>query len=301
MKKLYTFLVALIMGTASFAQIPNSGFENWTDTNGYYVPAGWDNFNSVTNPMSVYTCAKGTPGDTGATYMQLTTQLVSGMGIKPGVAVSGMLDKSNIFHVQPLSGFPYAMRPYSLTGNWQYMASGSDLGFISVILTKWDSALGKRDTVSYTNRNLIGMIMYWQPFSVSLDYLNSAAPDTAIIYLSASSVAGPVSGSFLYIDDLAFADTPPAGVTTLSARSAAMMVFPNPANGCASVSYRSATGNDVTIVINDMAGKVLSESSSRATVGDNVIPLNLTGLAKGVYVLSITEGANVRLQKLVIE
>lgn len=49
MKKIYTLLCLLLIGTASFAQlgnIPNGGFENWTSQTLYDYPTQWGNSNS---------------------------------------------------------------------------------------------------------------------------------------------------------------------------------------------------------------------------------------------------------------
>ena len=119
----------------------------------------------MTASMSTYTCLKGTPGNVGTAYIKLVSKNVTGMGIMPGIAVSGELDQNTL---QPVSGFPFTSRPQNLTGKWQYMASGSDQGYIACVLTKWNSAMSMRDTVAFSYHPLTGMAMSWANFSIPL-------------------------------------------------------------------------------------------------------------------------------------
>jgi hypothetical protein len=156
-------LILVALADSIFAQIPNNGFENWTSMGSYYLPDGWGNLNPVTNPAGIYTCIKGTPGNPGNSYIKLVSQTVTGMGVVPGIAVSGVLNTTTLL---PESGFAYADRPTSLQGNWQFMASGTDQGFIAVFLTKWNTLLNRRDTIAGASSPLHGMVMSWQSFEL---------------------------------------------------------------------------------------------------------------------------------------
>jgi len=138
---LFTFSVLLL---SLGAQIPNAGFEDWTSMGSYNNPNDWGTLNDVTMIMSTFTCAKGSPGNPGSSYIKLTSKTVTGMGIVPGIALTGNVD---IATLSLTGGFPYTSRPVSLAGNWQYMAFGSDQGFIAVYLSKWNTASHSRDSV----------------------------------------------------------------------------------------------------------------------------------------------------------
>ncbi len=60
MKKITVFIAALIaLAMETNAQIPNSGFENWTTTGSYQEPTGW----ATMNPASAgpfYSCTIST-------------------------------------------------------------------------------------------------------------------------------------------------------------------------------------------------------------------------------------------------
>ena len=44
-KSIFTFIAATTISVTAFAQIPNSGFENWTAVSTYSVPNGWGTLN----------------------------------------------------------------------------------------------------------------------------------------------------------------------------------------------------------------------------------------------------------------
>jgi hypothetical protein len=144
------------------------------------------------------------------------------MGIQPGIAVSGVLNTTTF---EAVSGFPYTDRPESLDGSWQYMAGGSDQGYIAVYLTKWNTGLNLRDTLAQLKYPLPGMVMSWRNFSLPFIWSGSAYPDSAMIILSASG-KNPVNGSYLYIDDLAFAGGT-VGMNNLSTIPD-LIIYPNP-------------------------------------------------------------------------
>lgn len=220
----------MIIGAAcslsAFAQIPNNGFENWSSIGGYNVPDSWGNLNSVTSLLSVYTCTKGTPGAAGTAYLKLTSKTVAGMGVVPGIAVTGNID---IVSMKPKGGFPITTRPQSLTGKCQYMygASPNDIGFMSVTLTKWDANTNTSLPIASGIKNLTGMEMSWADFTIPITYVSSATPDTAMIVLSASG-ATPSNGSYLYVDNLNFTGTA-TSVSELNANHH-ISIFPNPSS-----------------------------------------------------------------------
>jgi hypothetical protein len=200
MKKTILSFVAICFATTTFAQIPNNGFENWTSVGSYSNPDNWDNLNSMTSSMSIYTCTKGTPGNVGAAYLKLVSKTVTGMGVMPGIAVSGVID---MMSYKPKSGFAYTSRPQDFVGMRQYMASGADVGYMGAYLTKWNNVTGVRDTIALAFQKLTGMAMNWTAFTMPFVYLSAATPDSAVVVLSASG-STPVNGSYLYLDNLSF-------------------------------------------------------------------------------------------------
>jgi hypothetical protein len=274
--KIFTIVIGALLTLSALAQIPNSGFESWTSMGSYSNPDGWSNLNSVTTSMSVYTCMQGTPGDPGTGYLKLVSKTVTGLGVVPGVAVCGAMD---ITAMKAKSGFACALRPQTLTGNWQYMygASASDIGYIAVLCTKWNSTTNKRDTVSSTIRNLTGMAMSWGAFSITLNYMSGATPDSCIIVLSASG-STPSNGSYLYVDNLAFVGTV-TGMNEISTNTN-FQIFPNPASqNQLNIVFDRATTSAVEIF--SIEGKLVKQISSSNS--NNKFTIDIADLSKGQY------------------
>jgi hypothetical protein len=272
---------AILYPSTLSAQIPNQGFEDWTDMGNYNNPDQWSTLNDMTAPSNGFTCTKGSPGNPGSSYIKLTSRNISGMGLKPGIAVSGGLDTS---YLQAVSGFSLTGRPESLSGNWQYMAFGNDQGYISILLTKWNADQQIRDTVSYTYHPLAGMEMSWAEFTIALDYQSSLFPDSCIVFLSSSNANGAPTAinSFLYIDNLNFNNI----ITSINDQKieSGFQLYPNPAKSEIFIELPT-TYKTVIIRIFDMKGQILLRKENQ-NISDKAI-LDVHNLPYGTFLIQV--------------
>lgn len=297
MKKTLLLSSFLISAVAASAQIPNAGFESWSTTGGYSNPDSWGTLNAMTTSMSVYTAEKGMPGSPGTSYLKLTSKTVTGMGVMPGIAATGTINMSTM---NVTGGFAYATRPANLTGSWQYMAmSGSDQGLIAVYLTKWNSTTMMRDTVANALRSLSGMAMSWATFSIPLTYKKGFAPDSALIVMSSSGMT-PADGSYLFVDNLAFAGSGPTAISSTESIINNVTLYPNPAKDKLNISYSIKEGGNHTIQILDLLGKTVSNQTVRAVQGNNRISIDIPTLVAGTYLLTLSNGAEHSTHKIII-
>jgi hypothetical protein len=297
MKKIFSFSAAILACGIATAQISNASFENWTTTGGYENPTGWDQLNSITSSTSTYTCAKGTPGTVGSSYMKLTSKTVTGMGVVPGISVNGILDMTSYM---AKSGTPSAVRPVSLIGSWQYMGFSGDVGYVAILLSKWNTTTNMRDTVAFANRLLSGMVMSWGTFSIPLTYHSTMIPDSAMIILSASG-STPANNSYLYVDNLAFTGTVPTGIPAMADISSSVSVFPNPTSGITILSYKCTSVRDIDINVSDVSGRSMLTSKNKTVVGENSFPIDVSVFPKGIYMIKIVDKENTVVQKLIIQ
>ena len=283
MKKAILLSAFIATSLGAFAQIPNAGFESWTTTGSYSSPDSWGTLNAMTSSMSVYTAEKGTPGSPGSSYLKLTSKTVTGMGVMPGIAATGQI---NMATMSVKGGFPYTTRSANLTGSWQYMAmAGTDQGFISVYLTKWNSAMMMRDTVASAVKLLPGMAMSWANFTIPLTYTKNYSPDSALIIMSSSGMT-PANNSYLYVDNLGFSGTvATTGVSNLNL-NAEVHLYPNPASGSSlNVSYQKDKINISQISISDVTGRIWKLTDVKGNPGN--ISVDISALASGLYILTV--------------
>ncbi len=258
--------------------VPNGNFETWSSPNGYVVPNDWETLNDMTSSAGVYTAARG--GVSSDYYLKLTSQNVPGIGVMPGIAVSGLLDISNL---TALSGFPFAFRPVAFAGKWQYMGNSSnDIGFINVLLTKWNSMINMRDTIGMAMQDLSGMVMSWSNFSFPFTYNNSDVPDSCIIILNASG-SNPEAGSYLYVDNLNFSGII-AGVENTKI-TGAFKIFPNPANSEIQLDLSELKSTALQFEITNLTGKSILTKQSDGLL---VQTITISELPVGNYFLRIT-------------
>ncbi|MFI5151103.1 MAG: T9SS type A sorting domain-containing protein [Bacteroidia bacterium] len=271
-------------------QIPNAGFENWTSYGMYENPDQWASLNGTLVSSSAFTCLKGSPGSTGNYYIHLISKTV-GSTVVPGMAVSGTMDTITR---KPLKGFPFSSRPVYLSGDWQYMPNGHDNPKIEVLLSKWNTLQNKRDTIAYTLNAPLGMYMAWGSFNMTVNYVSSAAPDSALIVLS-SSASSPVFSSYLNIDNLSFSDTP-RGIKE-KYKTYGIQLGPDPAGDELALKALRTENPVERVSICNLAGQeVLTRQNNTLRL---FMYISLTQLPPGVYLIRIQTKEGIQQEKFI--
>lgn len=214
------------------------------------------------------------------------------MGVKPGIAVSGVLNPNTY---QAVSGFAYNDRPMSLKGNWQYMAGGADQGYIAAYFTKWNAASHIHQSVGQFIYPLPGMVMAWESFTLPITYFNGLLPDSAIIVLSASGNV-PVSGSYLWVDNLSFYGST-VGVEDQPVATG-LLIYPNPViqdRLIINLKNHDITAENIDVL--DIHGKLIS----RLIFGNQHFPVSMdvSTLQTGEYFLRIDSSSGVISSKFI--
>lgn len=101
-------------------------------------------------------------------------------------------------------------------------------------------------------------------------------------------------------------DWAPAGCTQLSVAPeqfiSGMKVLPNPASSSATLHFSLAQGADLQWIMSDMAGRVILRGGGYYGAGTQQARINLQSVARGIYVISLSEGgANAQRTKLIVE
>jgi len=292
MKNQFKILVVVIAFTVcGYAQIPNNGFELWTTTSGYLNLTNWGSLNEMTKSYSVATCGKLSPGNPGTNYLVVKTVSVTGKGLIPGRVVSGKIDTINY---KAISGYPFTSRPLNLTYNMQYMvALPSDTAFVSVLLTKWNVNLLKRDTIAYGVSNYNAMAHTWFTGSTYLNYKSGDSPDSACIVISSSSNV-PINNSYMYVDNLLFNGSV-IGIDEKNLTANDVTLYPNPSRESVTINISQPINVPIQINIYDIVGKLVYSK----TVKENKTVLDVSEWKKGIYTFEIKQGKPL-IKKLVI-
>lgn len=268
--KIIVFSTALmfIIAITEAQSIPNAGFETWDNMGTYSNPNGWGTMNNTTTLANVYTAEMGTPGSPGTSYLKLTSKTTP-LGVANGMAVSGKLDSTT---QQPVSGFPYALRPVSLDGKWQHMIFGSSQGSITVSFSKWNSTTMMREVIGNGSVTLSGMAMSWANFSVPITFTTSGNPDSCIIEMKASGSV-PTNDDYLWVDNLSFTGIFPAGINDV--KETDNSVYPNPVSSTLNIK-NNVGANEIFIF--DISGKMVLCSKE-----ENINSIDVRKLSIGNY------------------
>jgi hypothetical protein len=131
-------------------------------------------------------------------------------------------------------------------------------------------------------------------------------PDTAAFSLPAGMPTGVYSleviANGIPSDPISFAVNPcTAGIDELADLSEqSLLVFPNPAAGSVSVTFRSKSGGAYGIQVVDMLGRKLKEEYREANAGENSFALPLNELSAGVYLVILCQGEEQLKTKIVV-
>lgn len=292
------------------ASLPNSNFENWTTAaNGTDSLIGWSSSNSVVIPPvnSLYQDTLNHEGDYAAHvvtapfgFMQYTTigALANGSAT---FSYGGGGGGANVAYAGG-GGSPISYKPTELRGYYLYntLAQQGDQGVAHVLLSKYNTGLHRRDTVSYGQHFFIANDIY-APFSILLtDYMPSVMPDsiTVLFYSSnAFTVAPNDVWSDLYLDQLSL--FPALNLSLEEADlDTQVRVFPNPSSDRLTI-RRPDSDHAAVFEVYDNAGKQLLALVMQAQESEQV--LDLSGFSAGIYHLKAVQNGRTHTQKFVIQ
>jgi hypothetical protein len=157
---------------------------------------------------------------------------------------------------------------------------------------------------------------------VKVDALEPAVTAAAInvypltVYVDVLATGNPIPSSQTWVSTLG---TPPYGsaiafsdyvlkvdgpLSTIEAaptdRFWVGLNYPNPANGLTNISYNVSKKENVSLKIYNMLGGIVYSNNYQAETGKNIISFDTSKLASGIYVYTMTNGANTFTRKMTI-
>jgi Secretion system C-terminal sorting domain/Kelch motif len=256
--------------------------------------------------------AVSAPG--GATSLNSATYTLHILLLPDGSAMLGQTGSSK-YYVYSSPGTPVASGKPKIgkinvtnnSGTCTYTVTGTGFNGISEGSTYGD------DEFNSTNYPLIRLssgtdVYYARTFNWnSTGVMRGTKPDTTQFTLPAGF---PTSGTFSMVvvangiasDPVVF--TPCIGevtaVNNLTAPDNLISVFPNPASENASIRFTVNEAGNYTLKLLDVVGRTVIEETGRTHAGDNAHLLNLNAVAKGVYTISLTQGTDMYVTKMLV-
>jgi hypothetical protein len=282
MKAKFTITVLIFFGINVFAQIPNSGFENWTNFGPYMDANGWNSANSASTSTFYPVTRVSDPFPTNVGLYSYRIQ--NKPSVLPNWEAYGFSWNSSITS-GPKAAFPISGHPNSLTGYYKWFPQSGDTMYINVLLYKTGSVVssGKMTKITATTN--------WTSFNLPVSAYVSA--DSANIILAAFNADGPnnipYGNSVLHVDNLNF-DNLVTGIEDLNAQ-AEVSVLPNPFFETISVN----TSDQGKFEMIDLLGATVLQG--KLEKGPNTIAA--PHLNPGLYFLQMEIGNKTLVRKMV--
>ena len=185
--------------TPSNAQIPNGGFENWTNNGGHEYPTGWASCNLGGGPD--YPVSKSTdhyPINIGNYSVSMVNNATR---YQQGYCAAGFVNTALYLGYWGPT-FPIIGHPNSFCGYYKFLPQNNDTMLISLYLYK-NKAIVASAVLSSTST-----VSNWTPFTIPISTYTTV--DSAAIGFSAfyckygQSPYGPWGNSVLYVDNISF-------------------------------------------------------------------------------------------------
>jgi hypothetical protein len=283
MKRIFVlfFLILLTLPESIFTQIPNAGFENWTNGE----PDDW-----MTNNSQFFTIVSQTStAHSGSSALQGTITSFGGTPIS-GAIIAG----------SDGNGWPFTDHPGSIHGYYRFTSLGNDLFTGDALFIRNGQFIG----AAYFDLEAASS---YTEFSSDITWLSDDNPDTVIIAFLITNHSGIHMGSAFYLDDLFF-----GAATGVQPENNSLSTFklaqnyPNPFNPSTVIRYSIPKESFVTLKIYNLLGQevatLVSEDKPAGTYNvrfsaSDVSPGKLTS---GIYLYRLDAGNFVQTRKMMM-
>ncbi len=293
MKKVTIILFVLFIVTIKTnAQIPNSGFEDWTTVGSYENPTGWFNCN-YTSLGTFYPVTKSSdhyPISVGNYSIRLENQIPLSNCSSYGFAYTG---DDSITSCTP--SFPITGHPTNLCGYYKCFPQNNDTMQIGLML--WQNGVW----IAGAEFICTDTVSNWTSFNIPISAYTTA--DSATITVAAfyndttcGSPYGPFGNSVLYVDNISF-DNLISSIPEQSFKNITFRLYPNPAYDIVTLNIDNINSSDLTLNIYNVIGNLISSELLK----QNYQKINIRDLSNGIYIVEIKSKEWSEKQKLIIQ
>ena len=278
---LTTLLIFSFFVEHSYAQIPNSSFENWTGGN----PDGWTT-NNITGYLELVSQSNDFYSGNSSVKMEMKIEMSSLM--------------QPVLYAGPfLQGIPVTERHSTINFYYKYTPTTSTV-YLTVVVGMYKSG-------TYIGGGIAGTKSFASSYTrltSAISYFNQNVPDMATIYITLidSFFNSQSAGTIALLDDIYFDQ--PTGVKdqdTFDAGYSLSQNYPNPFNPTTKISWQLPSGCWQTLKVYDVLGNetaVLVDEYSAA--GSYEAEWNAGNLPSGVYFYQLRAGDFIQTKKMIL-
>jgi hypothetical protein len=273
-------IVFAAISTSLYAQIPNSGFEEWNQSE----PINW----KTSNLWFLKTVSPTEGTVSGSSAIKLTT-LSTGELLMPATVLSGADG----------SGFPVNQRheqlslyyKFSKTNNTAYL-------FISVGVFKNGEGIGGgvKDIITDADN--------FTALNIPIEYFDNQVPDSAIILIMVTDQFSDTSasGSCAVIDDVSFNVLSDVDNENINPENFKLeQNFPNPFNPETNIKYSINSSQYVSLKVYDVLGNEIADLiNEEKHAGVHEVKFNGSDLASGIYFYKLQTGGLTETKKMLL-
>ncbi|MDD5087956.1 MAG: T9SS type A sorting domain-containing protein [bacterium] len=279
---LYLMVGLCTLQMTAQAQIPNPGFEEWTDS---HSPVGWYTNNVETESWITISQTGGFDSHSGFYAIRGDVIWAGAVPYPPSVWTGS---------------FPCSQPYAELTGWYEFSSVNGDILSVSILIYGHDGALGNALFIDHS-------ALEFHEFSVPINYSETGDPDSAAIAIEIlrQDAADVNVGSFFIVDDLAF-----RGVSSVPEELATQTVpttislhenYPNPFNATTTLAYDLPRAGHISLRVFDLLGRevaVLKDGVVEA--GTHHVMFDGNSLGSGIYFARLDVGRFSQTQKLML-
>ena len=122
----------------------------------------------------------------------------------------------------------------------------------------------------------------WRHESIDLTPY-TGSPEVMFMFVTTSDY-----GNNVYVDDITIADGA-VGINEIS--SSSMLIYPNPATDQLTISFQASQSDLAVVRLMDSAGRIVCEKSVSPSPGKTLVSMDVSVLAKGFYVASLSSNS----------
>ncbi len=272
----------LISVSGASANIPNNGFETWTDVTKSY-PSRWTADGDFSEPATVI---RSTAAVRGLYAAQMRNYVTSDMQ-RGGYTRTSRVENPNDNDWGP--AFPVSQKEDSLYFYAKYQPQNGDSGRAEVVMFKDGMQIG------YGSILFAGSNNSWALMSIRIAYWSMETPDSASIAFASfdwqSMNSEPKGNSTLTVDEVSF--TRPYGLDARRFEDFGISMYPNPASKRVTFDIPGGLKTGEYIELRDFSGRVLQQTGQTQ--------ISVAGLPAGTYLVRIIRNEGSARGKLIVQ